>query len=133
MALENELDLVNGAVLLAELVVGTNVLPNETKRPDRNFDSDLLKTFTPQGVLERLARVLASAGEGEPLSCTVTMLDRKQKAVFDDDCLRGVADRCDHFERSGMPNGLEMSRPASSRILLDEPTPQLAGSAPSSC
>jgi hypothetical protein len=31
------------------------------------------------------------------------------------------------------PNGLEMSRPASSRILLDEPTPQLAGSAPSSC
>ena len=31
------------------------------------------------------------------------------------------------------PNGLEMSRPASSRILLDEPRPQLAGSAPSSC
>jgi hypothetical protein len=32
-----------------------------------------------------------------------------------------------------LPNGLEMSRPASSRILLDEPSPQLAGSAPSSC
>jgi hypothetical protein len=31
------------------------------------------------------------------------------------------------------PNGLEMSRPASSSILLDEPRPQLAGSAPSSC
>jgi hypothetical protein len=31
------------------------------------------------------------------------------------------------------PNGLEMSRPASSRILLDERRPQLAGSAPSSC
>jgi len=31
-----------------------------------------------------------------------------------------------------LPNGLEMSRPASSRILLDEPRPQLAGSAPSS-
>jgi hypothetical protein len=31
------------------------------------------------------------------------------------------------------PNGLEMSRPASSRILLVEPKPQLAGSAPSSC
>jgi hypothetical protein len=31
------------------------------------------------------------------------------------------------------PNRLEMSRPASSRILLDEPTPQLARSAPSSC
>ena len=30
-------------------------------------------------------------------------------------------------------NGLEMSRPASARILLDRPTPQLAGSAPSSC
>ena len=34
---------------------------------------------------------------------------------------------------AGMPNGLEMSRPASSRIVLDEPRPQLAGSAPSSC
>jgi len=33
----------------------------------------------------------------------------------------------------GRPNGLEMSRPASSRILQDEPRPQLAGSAPSSC
>ena len=32
-----------------------------------------------------------------------------------------------------LPNGLEMSRPASSGILLDEPRPQLAGSAPSSC
>jgi len=33
----------------------------------------------------------------------------------------------------GQPNGHEMSRPASSRILLDEPRPQLAGLAPSSC
>ena len=37
------------------------------------------------------------------------------------------------FTFRGAPNGLEMSRPASSRILLDRPLPQLAGSAPSSC
>ena len=34
---------------------------------------------------------------------------------------------------AGPPNGLEVSRPAGSRIPLDEPRPQLAGSAPPSC
>jgi len=32
-----------------------------------------------------------------------------------------------------LANGFEVSRPASSRILLDKPRMQLAGSAPSSC
>ena len=35
--------------------------------------------------------------------------------------------------RRSPPNGLEVSRPASPRILPDKPRPQLAGSAPSSC
>ena len=33
------------------------------------------------------------------------------------------------MRKLGPPNGLEMSRPASSRNLMDEPRPQLAGSA----
>ena len=54
-----------------------------------------------------------------------------------DDALRGESrERVSHGPPAAgadLPNGLEMSRPASSRILLDEPGPQLAGSAPSSC
>src|SRR3990172_1999528 len=37
------------------------------------------------------------------------------------------------LRRPAAHNGLEMSRPASARILLSKPRPQLAGSAPSSC
>jgi len=63
--------------------------------------------------------------EGSPSSVDLGKAVRAHSPAVEVMELRGAS--------VGRPNGLEMSRPASTRILQDGPTPQLAGSAPSSC
>jgi hypothetical protein len=90
-ALEHEVNLMSIRILVAEFVIGANILPDVAQWPDHDADAQLLQALSLKGVRECLARLLPSPGKREPITLLVTMDDRQERLIADDDGLTGVA------------------------------------------
>jgi hypothetical protein len=91
----------NIRILVAELVIGANVLPDEAQRPDHDTDAQFLQALSLKGVRECLARLLPSPGKREPITLLVTMDDHQEKLIGDDDGLPRVAHWIHHGSHLG--------------------------------
>ena len=116
-AFEHEIDLVGIRILAAELVIGAYVLPYVAQRSDINTYAKLLEALAPEGVGDRFTWILAPSGKGVPVPLRVPVLDHQEAAFKNDHRLSRVAYMLHEGTNSRQPNGLEMSRPASRRLV----------------
>lgn len=90
---KHELDLVGVAIMLGELVVTSDVLPDKQELPDLDVGPDLLTALPAQGLGEGLPSLLAPARKQIEQAVRIPIHRDEEFPFSDDDRLRRNADR----------------------------------------
>ena len=89
-------DLMCARVLISELMVRGDVVPDEQQRPQPNPKAGLLKALTLDRLFQSLPVLLSSAGQAVPVTVPVSVLGEQDASIDQHDRLHGYADAVCH-------------------------------------